>query len=812
MVIAWIKKKENYLNLIFIILFLILPFIFFSNTFNLAGKVQGSGDPPTVGLPNYYLRMSLLKKLEFPFWDIFNFSGYPLYGYIEMNPFYPITLLLGLILPHVISFNISILLHYSLAGIFMYLLLKEFKINSISSFVGGFIFMFSGTMITHRSHPWQTFTIIWFPLILLFLEKYRKSKRLTFFFLASIIYAISFLGGSPQLFLYGSIIVLIYILFYSFSSMEGKRNYLFLLSLTVFIIGPLLVSFQLFPTVELLQESIRESISYTFFSDYSFNFKMLPVLISPFIFGNPFFPLVTLSNYAGSWNYNEIVIYFGLVTIPLMVFGTLVKDKRKLLWISLMIFSFLMVFGRSTPLYRIMYYVPIYNMFRVPTRNWFEFGFAFSILCSFGLNYLTTGADDKIVKRTSTILTGLFIFLFIGFSSLVIIVNTKLKSFLIENLRTNTEKLSDVLLNIKIQNYAIYMPLILLLITIIILFLMAKWWKKRFFISFIILMIFFDLFSFGHFFEGNPDSPKINNIETTSDNLDFLVNTNKEFRIYPVISSIEGKVFAHQKNIYLNSEAITGHLQLLLEDYKYFTGIESSTDNIKGYDELIKNESILSMLNTRYIILDEPKYENLAKDNSFNQSGNYKIIKSKDGNIIFENQNVLPRFYYIENIIIANGKTEVKDILWNNNNFNVNNDVIVQNEELTENDLKQINNFNSIKKNEINDYPEVMEYKNNTVKLRTDNEQLSFLVFSDSYFPGWKVTINNNVNRIYRVNGILKGVFIPPGENIVTFSYHPTHLIFYILISCFTLIIIVLICLFEKKIKTLFKSLKKTSI
>ncbi len=101
--------------------------------------------------------------------------------------------------------------------------------------------------------------------------------------------------------------------------------------------------------------------------------------------------------------------------MPLMVIGAFVKDKRKWLWIFLMAFSFMLVFGRSIPLYKIMYYIPLYNMFRAPTRNWFEFGFAFSILCSFGLNYLTTKADADKLRKISNILLGVFISLLIGF-------------------------------------------------------------------------------------------------------------------------------------------------------------------------------------------------------------------------------------------------------------------------------------------------------------------------------------------------------------------------------------------------------------
>lgn len=802
----WIKKRDNYTTLLIILIFLILPFIFFNDTFDLVNKVQGTGDTTAIAVPIYELRMSLVKELEFPFWNIFNYSGYPLYGYIEMNPFYPITLFFGLLFSIPVSFNLSILFHYSLAGIFMFLLLRELKLKNIPAFAGSMIFMFSGIMITQRSHPWQIFTVIWFPLILVFLEKYRKRKRFYLLFLASIIYAISFLGGSPQLFLYGSIILLGFILFHSFTSFEGRRDYIFLSALIIFVIGPLLVSFQIFPTIELMHESVRENISYTFFSDYSFNFKMLPVLISPFIFGNPFFSSVSLSKYLGSWNYNEMVIYFGLITFPIMILGTLLKDKRKWFWISLMLLSVVLVLGRSTPLYRIMYYIPIYNIFRVPARNWFEFGFSFSILCSFGFNYLMTETDSKKVKTVSNILSGIFIFILVIFSSMIIILNTKLNAVLIENIKVNTEKLADVFTNITIKNYAVFIPLIFISVTIIVLLLMRKWWKKRIFITVLIVMVFLDLFCFGHFFEGNTDSPIINRDVETYDELDLLENSNKNFRIYPVIPSISGKVFANNKNIFLNSDVVTGYTPLLLKDYNHITGIRDSSDDIEGYDNLIRNIAILSMLNTKFILIDEDRYSKLVEDDFSNMLGNYKIVKSEDEKLILENQKAMPRFYYVENIIVAGNQVEVKNILWREDqNFNFTDSAILLYDELTDNDIETIYEFNSIEQDKVQALPEIIEYKNNSSTLKTSNDRLSFLVFSDSYFPGWRVKINDKIEKIYRANGILKGIFIPPGENTITFFYLPTNLKFYILISCLIFIGMLLICVFERRIKNFFK-------
>ncbi|MCL5072521.1 MAG: hypothetical protein M1308_16755, partial [Actinobacteria bacterium] len=168
--------------------------------------------------------------------------------------FYPVTLMLGFIFSPAAAYNLSILLHYSMSGIFLYFFLREYEINYFGAFTGGLIFMFSGSMTAQRSHPWQLYTMAWLPLILLLLEKFRKSRRFEFILLASIFYSFSFFAGSPQIFLYSSIIILFYIIFYA-AVYDGLKNYYFLLSLLVFVLGALISMVQLIPIVELIKQS-----------------------------------------------------------------------------------------------------------------------------------------------------------------------------------------------------------------------------------------------------------------------------------------------------------------------------------------------------------------------------------------------------------------------------------------------------------------------------------------------------------------------------------------------------------------------------
>lgn len=48
-----------------------------------------------------------------------------------------------------------------------------------------------------------------------------------------------------------------------------------------------------------------------------------------------------------------------------------------------------------------------------------------------------------------------------------------------------------------------------------------------------------------------------------------------------------------------------------------------------------------------------------------------------------------------------------------------------------------------------------------------------WLVLADSYYPGWTVKVDGEKRQVYPANGILRAVWVEPGEQRVEFSYQP---------------------------------------
>src|SRR3989304_1363065 len=97
-----------------------------------------------------------LRHFRLPLWDPYILSGYPIIGDIQAQIFYLIHWLFVLAtpfspLPYRLV-EIQEILHFFLAGLFMYLLAREFVESEMAALLGGVLFSFSGAMVARTQH------------------------------------------------------------------------------------------------------------------------------------------------------------------------------------------------------------------------------------------------------------------------------------------------------------------------------------------------------------------------------------------------------------------------------------------------------------------------------------------------------------------------------------------------------------------------------------------------------------------------------------------------------------------------------------
>ena len=68
----------------------------------------------------------------------------------------------------------------------------------------------------------------------------------------------------------------------------------------------------------------------------------------------------------------------------------------------------------------------------------------------------------------------------------------------------------------------------------------------------------------------------------------------------------------------------------------------------------------------------------------------------------------------------------------------------------------------------------ITDYQAQQVTIQAHANRAAELVLSDTYYPGWKVTVNGQPARIDEVDYLLRGVSVPAGNDRIVFTYDPS--------------------------------------
>ena len=134
----------------------------------------------------------------------------------------------------------------------------------------------------------------------------------------------------------------------------------------------------------------------------------------------------------------------------------------------------------------------------------------------------------------------------------------------------------------------------------------------------------------------------------------------------------------------------------------------------------------------------------------------------EDRNNVVQNRFSNGNAWYIDKLIPANSPKDEIEML---SNINTKKEAVYDN---------QI--FNNIKSLDFSSEGkiEVVEYNPNKIIYRSENQNKSFLVFSEIYYPhGWKVLIDEKESKLIRVNYILRGLELSPGNHTIEMRFEP---------------------------------------
>jgi len=382
---------KNFFIPLFLLLVAVLFFWPYLNNDVIPYSADYTGSDLTeLNLPLRFLVSQSIKQGEIPLWTDLLAGGFPLLAEGQAGVFYPFNLIIFSLLPFIAAVNISLLVNFYLAEIFVYLYARILKISRISSVLSAIIFSFSGFFIFRLKHLNMINAAIWLPLEFYLIEKYFLSRKKSLFLvLLSLVFSIQFFAGHPQISYLSLVSCLIYFVLRLFLDNDkpslvsvAKKTVIFWLATGIITFG--VCAIQFLPSWEFYSATARQrAVGYEFSTLYKYSPAGLLNFITPYWLGNP-----------ANNSYNQDIretgvfwennIYFGVLALVFSLLATFylfpINKKVRLLTI-LGLSSFLIIFNEASPLFAIFYrWLPGFSYFRFHQRF-----LLLTLICGVGL-------------------------------------------------------------------------------------------------------------------------------------------------------------------------------------------------------------------------------------------------------------------------------------------------------------------------------------------------------------------------------------------------------------------------------------------
>lgn len=771
--------KENKWPLI---LYMSIGFLFLAIVQSLGGQLFGS-DTQLCGF-GYDFMSESLRNGQMPYWNPYLNSGMPQMSSMNHLVFFPtamIFLLLGMSPGNIFLYECFTAL--LLGGIFMYFFIRSLKISKLTASIAGVFFIACGSFFTYINpgHDNMMLAVAMLPGIYYFITRGVNEDKITHYILAGFLIGIQSMLCLYQMVFYTVICITVYFACLYFLNKKSLKHllYFFVSGVTTFLTSAIL----LFPAYYFIKHTFRAGVSYDFFTSWSLHPLETIVYIYPKFFG---FLESTYWGKSQFWLHND---YLGIIPW-IFVFAAIFfvfKDKYVKIFLFMAIGIMIMAFGGYTPIYKLLFKIPIVNGFRNSSR-WLGF-FAFSIvtLAAFGFehikNYFATKKETldiskmKVFLKTLLVIDIIFACIYFLFSVSRSSMVNNLKGIEQFNKRFPAQSL-DYVANILYQMIRDDMFLFVLYFSIgmafVYLVVKGKMGKGLFFSGCLLMALLdngvrfmaprtFNVAGAEYSVQCVKAGPANQEDPRRTDIRNFLSRDSSIYRVMPV-----GDLF--NKNWFISDkiQSCGGYHSAPLENY--------TTIQNKGF---LNDFRFLSLLNVKYVL-------------SETQINHPYLKLVNDGRVkIYQNIAVFPRVSLYSRVTVI--EKEKMFIKMQEQSFDAQTSILV-NESIPE-------ILDNIKYN--GQEAVISKYESNKIEIETDSPGNSVLFLSEVYYPEWKAYIDGKETKIYQAFGLFRSIYLPKGKHKVEFKWDPK--IFYLgavaSLSVLLLVIIMGIFIIKQKEK-----------
>jgi len=693
---------------------------------------------------------------RFPLWNPFTFSGQPLLANFQSSVFYPFNIFY-LLTDAKNAWILLITIQPFLAGIFMFICLRSFKLSKVPALFGSTAFMFSSYFITWMENGNVSHSYLWLPFAIFSINRFFERYKIRYLIVLTAAIVLAIFAGHPQTVIY---IILATALFFLFKIFNKNKNPKLFLYYCFALLGALLISaIQLAPTFSLYKIS---PIHLPFAKDV-FERSILPIQNLVTFFASDFFGHPASNNF-WSVSYGDFTPYFGVVPLVFSLWGIFKLFGNKFIKFATFTSAFFVLAAVNGPITFLIkkFQLPIIDA-TSPSRFISITIFFLIIVSAFGFSDFLKNIKSK------KYLQG-----FLKFLGIVFAVYSAMWGFTIFG-KIIFQKDPAWQINLSVTQRNLLLPTVMFLtVPALALFVIAA---KKLFKSYpenliekaVISVIFLTTLTGGVYYSNKflpvapkkfifPEHPIFTWLEKNAGINRFYgsqtARVDYNFPTHYKVYGVEGyDTLRFERYAQLLASIPSGQIPLA-----YLRSDASIPDDNNN----LNKKRILDLLGVKYLLdkEDNPKtgadwhYERYPVDNL---QGLVQYTRAQ----IYLRKDALPRIFMTTKYTVAKSDNEILSNIYNRN-FDLSTVILEQEPPI----LIENSQANVI-------IPQVISYLPNESIIKTNSNSNSLLFISDAYSDDWKAYIDNIKSPLLRADYALRAVAVPKGEHKVRFQYEP---------------------------------------
>jgi len=735
--------------------------------------MDNPNDPIRAHIWEYIFFWNEVKAGHLPLWNPYVLGGTPL---IESNAFLGIGLpdLVNIWLNPIRGFSVAIALYILLGQLGMYALLRNHGRHWIIATTLSFAYGFNGIMVSQLAHLVFLGTMAFLPFVILFIERHFHSGNRKYVILGGIFFGFLLLKSVFQIDLFTGAVLIIYCFLQSYSSYpsySAARVKPIASCLLILTIGVLIGVARWLPSIWMYLT--RDGNMGGLLSGYSwrwYGFLLFPVSLIQMFFANN----MVIKASAVAPLQPLLLIYVGTLSALLLLWYSCVRyDRRTSAWFWILVFVCLVT---ESPL--VHYF---YHRIYIVAMPFLILGVSEAWSALLGTQFWEWRRHGLRIFTCVCFALSVFV---IGCEAFGLVVNLlpDAISTLVAKYNSNSMLMSkDEFTRLIVSRWGVLspgmiIPAVILFCTVAAVYVVAKnrlsGCKVVFIFSIVLIM---DMVYFA-----KSSVPAV------------------DLQKYPILQATPAiKVILESeqpRSLSLHRVAIwddTKSQDLRMGEALSFFGLSTihgytsmfpfTVAQVAGYNRFSTLENPMSgwpyldVQGVRWIITPGPRPEMTRMGMELRYS--YEVT-------IYENIHAFPKAWLVADACILNREDLRKEMMTSMIDFRQQVLLEMENSPSIEFSVTHPESLIPV---------EIREYRASWSEFLVKTTQQAFLVINDTYSPGWKGTIDGRRTPVYRVNGAMRGILIPPGEHVVRMWYNP---IIYIVGFCLSVIgVLVAVCL-----------------